>query len=168
MTYEEMSNFTHEELSNFGHLELSLKNTELLQKIINDFREDIPSRIILKLESICKNFITFCESNNIEIPVEVSTLKNKKHFTFLEILSILGTVITIISFVIDMFSSEEKTVNNAYINQVTNYVITEEYITNIDTIINELEQTYNISINIEDTSNDSDSENWFHHYVNCI
>lgn len=139
MTYEEMSNFTHEELSNFSHLELSLKNTELLQKLINDFREDIPSGIILKLEKICKYFITSCEENNIEIPVEVSTLKSKNHLTFLEIFSILGTIITIISFAIDMFSSEEKTINNTYINQVTNYVITEEYITNIDTIVYELE-----------------------------
>ena len=159
MTYEEMSNFTHEELSNFSHLELSLKNTELLQKLINDFREDIPSGIILKLENVCKNFITSCEENNIEIPVEVSKLNNKKHLTFLDIFSILGTIITIISFAIDMFSSEEKTINNTYINQVTNYVITEEYITNINTIVNELEQTYNMSINIEDTSNDSNSEN---------
>lgn len=69
-----MSNFTNEELSNFSHLELSLKNIELLQQLIDDFREDIPSGIILKLDNICRNFITSCEENNIEIPVEVSML----------------------------------------------------------------------------------------------
>ena len=123
MTHEEMSNFTHEELSNFYHLELSLKNTELLQNIINDFREDIPSGTILRLERVCQNFITSCEDNNVEIPSEITALKSKKHLSFLDIFSILGTAITIITFVIDMFSSDEKTINNTYINNVTNYVI---------------------------------------------
>ena len=66
MTHEEMSNFTNEELSNFSHLELSLEQTELIKTIVNDFREDIPSTVILKLEKICQNFISSCEQNNIE------------------------------------------------------------------------------------------------------
>ena len=159
MTYEEMSKFTHEELSNFSHLELSLKSTELLKNLINDFRDDIPSGIIIKLERISKNFITSCENNNIEIPSEIAGLKSKKHLTVIDIISILGSIASLISLAMSMFSSNNKTINNTYINQITNYVITEEYTTNIDTIINELEQTYNISINIEDTFNDSNSEN---------
>lgn len=158
MTHEEMSNYTYEELSNFSHLELSLKNTELLQNLINDFREDIPSGIILKLERLCQNFIASCEDNNIEIPSEIKEFKSKKHLSFFDILSILGTAITIISFVIDMFSSDQKTINNAYINNVTNNIISNEYVTEIDFIINELKQTYNISINTNDTSSNSDSE----------
>ena len=154
-----MSKFTHEELSNFSHLELSLKSTELLKNLINDFRDDIPSGVILKLEEMSKNFINSCENNNIEIPSEIAELKNKKHLTVIDIISILGSIASLISLAMSMFSSNNKTINNTYINQITNYVITEEYITNIDTIVNELEQTYNISINIEDTSNDSNSEN---------
>lgn len=98
MTHEEMSNFTYEELSNFWHFELSLDKTELLQKMVNDFREDIPSRIILKLESLCKNFITSCENNNIEISQEIVGLKNKKHFSIIDILSVLASITSIISF----------------------------------------------------------------------
>lgn len=158
MTHEEMSNFTYEELSNFWHFELSLDKTELLQKMVNDFREDIPSRIILKLESLCKNFITSCENNNIEISQEIVGLKNKKHFSIIDILSVLASITSIISFIMSMFSSSEKTINNTYINQITNYAITEEYITDIDIIINELEQTYNITIETYDTPNNTNTE----------
>jgi len=78
MTHEEMSNFTNEELSNFSHLELSLESTELIINLVNDFRDDIPSSVIIKLERICRNFISSCEQNNIEIPSEITELKNKK------------------------------------------------------------------------------------------
>ncbi len=159
MTYEEMSNFTHEELSNFSHLELSLESTELMINLINDFREDIPSGIILKLDGISKKLIDSCETNNIKIPPEIAELKNKKHLTVVDIISILGSIASIISVAMSMFSSSEnKTINNTYINQVTNYVINEEYITNIDTIYNELKQTYNISINIDTESNDTNTQ----------
>lgn len=56
------------------------------------------------------------------------------------------------------FPSENKTVNNTYINQITNYIINEEYITNIDSIYNELKQTYNISINIDTESHNTNAE----------
>lgn len=168
MTYEQMSNFTYEELSHFSHLELSLESTELMINLINDFREDIPSGIILKLEGISKNFLNSCERNNVEIPSEIAELKNKKHLTIIDIISILDTIVSIISFVMSLFSSGDKTVNNTYINQVTNYVINEEYITNIDTTYNELKQIYNISINTDENSNDSNTEYWFHYYINCI
>lgn len=158
MTHEEMSNFTYEELSNFSHLELSLENTKLLQNLINDFREDIPSGIILKLENICQNFITSCENNNIEISSEIAELKNKKHLTIVDIISILGSITSLISLAMSIFSFGDKTVNNTYINQITNYVINEEYITNIDTTYNELKQTYNISINTDEESNNSNAE----------
>ena len=154
-----MSNFTHEELSNFSHLELSLESTELMINLINDFREDIPSGIILKLDGISKKLIDSCETNNIKIPPEIAELKNKKHLTVVDIISILGSIASIISVAMSMFSSSEnKTINNTYINQVTNYVINEEYITNIDTIYNELKQTYNISINIDTESNDTNTQ----------
>lgn len=146
MTHEEMSNFTNEELSNFSNLELSLECTELVKNLINDFREDIPSGIILKLERISKNFINSCERNNIEIPSEIVDLKDKKHLTIVDIATILGTIISIISLVISMFSSSNRNVNNTYINQITNYVINAEYITNINIIYNELKQTYNIHL----------------------
>ena len=158
MTHEQMSNFTYEELSNFMYLELSLESTELLKNLINDFREDIPSGIILKLERISKNFISSCERNNIEIPSEIVELKDKKHLTIVDIVSILGSIVSIISLAMSMFSSGNKTVNNIYINQITNYVISEEYITNIDTTYNELKQTNNISINTDTESNDSNTE----------
>lgn len=161
MTHEEMSNFTHEELSNFSHLELSLKQTELIETIVNDFRDDIPSSVIIKLERICRNFISSCEQNNIEIPSEITELKNKKHLSVLDILSILGTIITIISFVMGIFSSDDRTVHNAYTNQIINYVINEEYITNIYNINNELKQTYNISIDTNSTPNDTNTNNGF-------
>lgn len=159
MTHEQMSNFTNEELSNFSHLELSLESTELLKNLVNDFREDIPSAVILKLHTICKNFISSCEQNSIEIPSEISELKDKKHLTVIDIISILGSIASIISIAMSMFSSSEnKTINNTYINQVTNYVINEEYVTNIDTIYNELKQTYNISIDTDSTSNNSNTD----------
>ncbi len=158
MTHEEMSNFTNEELSNFRHFELSLKQTELIKTIVNDFRDDISSSVIIKLERICQNFISSCEQNNIEIPSEIIELKNKKHLSVLDILSVLGTIITIISFVMGIFSSDDRTVHNTYTNQITNYVINEEYITNIYNINNELKQTYNISINTGSTSNDSNTD----------
>ena len=158
MTHEEMSNFTHEELSNFSHLELSLEQTELIKTIVNDFRDDIPSSVIIKLERICQNFISSCEQNNIEIPSEITDLKNKKHLSVLDILSVLGTIITIISFVMGIFSSDDRTVHNTYTNQITNYIINEEYITNIYNINNELKQTYNISIDTDSTSNDSNTD----------
>lgn len=161
MTHEEMSNFTHEELSNFSHLELSLEQTELIKTIVNDFRDEIPSSVIIKLERICHNFISSCEQNNIEIPSEITELKNKKPLSILEILSVLGTIITIISFVMGIFSSDDRTTHNTYTNQITNYVINEEYITNIYNINNELKQTYNISINTDTASNDANTDDWF-------
>lgn len=158
MTYDEMSKFTHEELSCFSHLELSLEQTELIKTIVNDFRDDIPSSVIIKLERICQNFISSCEQNNIEIPSEITELKNKKHLSILDILSVLGTIITIISFVMGIFSSDDRTVYNTYTNQITNYVITEKYITNIYDINNELKQTYDISIDTDSTPNDSNTD----------
>lgn len=158
MTHEEMSNFTNEELSNFSHLELSLEQTELIKTIINDFRDDIPSSVIIKLERICHNFISSCEQNNIEIPSEITELKNKKHLSVLDMLSILGTIITIISFVMGMFSSDDRAIHNTYTNQITNYVINEEYIKNIYNINNELKQTYNISIDTGSTPNDTNTD----------
>jgi hypothetical protein len=158
MTYDEMSKFTHEELSCFSHLELSLEQTELIKTIVNDFRDDIPSSVIIKLERICQNFISSCEQNNIEIPSEITELKNKKHLSILDILSVLGTIITIISFVMGIFSSDDRTVHNTYTNQITNYVITEKYITNIYDINNELKQTYDISIDTDSTPNDSNTD----------
>lgn len=160
MTHEQMSNFTYEELSNFSHLELSLEQTELIKTIVNDFRDDIPSSVIIKLERICQNFIFSCEQNNIEIPSEITELKGKK-LSILDILSVLGTIITIISFVMEIFSSDDRTVHNTYTNQITNYVINEEYITNIYNINNELKQTYNISIDTDSTPNDSNTDDWF-------
>ncbi len=118
-----MSNFTHKELSNFSHLELSLEQTELIKTIVNNFRDDISSSVIIKLEGICQNFISSCEQNNIEIHLEIIELKNKKHLSVLDILSVLGTIITIVSFVMGIFSSDDRTVHNTYTNQITNCVI---------------------------------------------
>ena len=158
MTHEEMSNFTNEELSNFSHLELSLQQTKLIKTIINDFRDDLPSSVIIKLERISHNFISSCEQNKIEIPSEITELKNKKHLSVLDILSVLGTIITIISFSMELFSSKDKTIHSTYTNQITNYVINEEYITNVYNINNELQQTYNISINKNTTSNNTNTD----------
>ena len=152
MTHKEMSNFTNEELSKFNHLELSLKNTELLQNLINDFREDIPASIILKLETICQDFIASCEKSNIKIPPEIAALKNKKTLTVGDILSILQVIIAIISLV----TSNEENIHNTYINQVTNYVINENYVTDTDIIINDF---YNVSIDMGKPSNNPDSPN---------
>ena len=88
----------------------------------------------------------------------ITELKNKKHLSILDILSVLGTIITIISFVMGIFSSDDRTVHNTYTNQITNYVITEKYITNIYNINNELKQTYDISIDTDSTPNDSNTD----------
>lgn len=159
MTHEEMSNFTNEELSYFRHLELSLKNTRILLDIVNDSHDDIPSSVIIKLERICKSFVSSCEENNIKIPAEVAAYKNKKHLTLAEIATIIQAIIAIINLALSLLSKKETTNNNTYINQITNYAITTEYNTDTTVIINELEQTYNIYINIDDTSINSDSEN---------
>lgn len=159
MTHAEMSNFTYEELANFMHLELSLKNTKILLDIVNDFCDDIPPSIIPKLEKICKSFVSSCEENNIEIPAEITTYKNKKHLTLAEIATIIQTIITIITFAMSFFSKKEETINNTYINQITNYAITIEYTSETEVIINELKQTYNIEINIDDTTINPDTEN---------
>lgn len=138
MTYEEMSNFTNEELSNFSHLQLSLDKSKILQNLINDFRDDIPSSVILKLENMCKNFITSCENNDIEIPSEITYIKSKKHFTIAEIATIIQAIIALISFAMSFFSKDEMVVNNTYITQITNCVFTNEYITYIEEVINEI------------------------------
>lgn len=159
MTHAEMSAFTNEELTNFSHLELSLKNTKILLDIINDFRDDIPSSIIIKLERMCKSFVSSCEENNIEIPAEITTYKNKKHLTLAEIATIIQAIIALITLAVSLFSKKEAPINNTYINQITNYAITTEYTSETEIIINELKQTYNIEINIDDTSINPDTEN---------
>lgn len=159
MTHAEMSNFTYEELENFSHLELSLKNTKILLDIINDFRDDIQSCIIIKLERICQSFVSSCEENNIEIPPEITKYKSKDHLTLAEIATIIQAIIAIITLALSLFSKKETINNNAYINQITNYAITAEYNTDTTVIINELEQTYNIYIDIDDTSINPDAEN---------
>lgn len=159
MTHAEMSNFTYEELANFSHLELSLKNTKILLDIINDFRDDIPSSIIIKLERMCRSFVSSCEENNIEIPAEITTYKNKKHLTLAEIATIIQAIIALITLAMSLFSKKETTINNTYINQIINYAITTEYTAETEVIINELKQTYNIEINIDDTSINSNTEN---------
>lgn len=162
MTHAEMSNFTYEEIANFSHLQLSLKNTQILYNIINDFDKDMPSSVIIKLERICKSFVSSCEENNIEIPAEIVKYKSKDHLTLAEIATIIQAIIALIMFAMSLFSKKETTNNannNAYINQITNYAITAEYNTDTTVIINELEQTYNIYIDIDDTSINPDAEN---------
>ena len=64
ITFDELSNFTYDELNGFTYLELSLDKTQLLQSLINNFRDDIPSSVILKLQKLCKDFLDNCASNN--------------------------------------------------------------------------------------------------------
>lgn len=139
MTHEEMSNFTHEELENFRHLELSLEKTDLLNNLISDFRDDIPSAVLIKLHELCKGFIQYCEEQNISIPSETKKLKNKKTLTLNEIHIIISMIYMVISIAYMIYStiSSSSPSNNIYINQITNYIEQNNYINNID-IINEI------------------------------
>lgn len=134
MTHEEMSNFTNEELANFSHLELSLEKTELLQCIINDVRNDIPSTVLIKLQKICQDFLASCDKYDINISKEIKPLKNKKSLSITEIVSIIGLIINMLTLALSAYSTFTVQSANTYINQIIN----ETYISDIDIIINEL------------------------------
>lgn len=144
MTHDEMNNCTNEELSNFTHLELSIEKTMLLSDIIDNFRDDIPSCVIIKLNKLCKNCIQACENNNIEIPQEIKVLKNKPSLSFQDVLAVLGLIVGMVSSIIPLLTHQDAVINNTYVNNVTNYVINAEYIININYIIDELQQTYHL------------------------
>ena len=134
MTHEEMSNLTNEELANFSHLELSLERTELLQHIVNNVRDDIPSAVLIKLQRICQDYLVACEKYDIDIPKETKPLKNKKSLSITEIVSIVGLIINMLTLALAAYSTFAAQPANTYINQIIN----ENYINNIDIIIKEL------------------------------
>ena len=139
MTYEEASNFTYEELSNFTYLELSLEKSELLQKLINDNCKDISSSVLDKLQKLCQNFMTSCDKYNIDIPKEIQPIKNKKSLSIMDIFAIIGIIVEMLTLAYNIYSaSNAQTVNNIYINQTINYIQQNDYINDIDIIINEL------------------------------
>lgn len=138
MTHEEMSNFTSEELANFSHLELSLERTELLQRIINDVRNDIPSAVLIKLQRICQDFLASCDKYDFDISKEIELLKIKESLTIPEVISIIGLIINMLILALAAYSAFATQPANTYINQTINNITNENYIYDINIIINEL------------------------------
>lgn len=160
MTYDELSNFTYDELSAFTYLELSLNKTQLLQSLMNNFRDDIPSSVILKLQKLCKDFLDNCDSNNLDIPPDIKVLESNKSLSIVDIFTIIGAIATVISTALGIYSAyNSKASNNVYLNQTVNYFIEQEYNTNINVIIEELEERSNTIIYNNGYPEDSDSKN---------
>lgn len=155
-----MSSLTHKELSNFSHYELSLETSKILQNLMNEYRENIPGHVILKLQKVCTNFIEACNESNVELPNNIQKLSDKKSLTITDIFTVIGAVATVISTILAAYSVfSSKPNNNTFINQNITYIINNEYINDINIIINELENSNNISVNTDNNTDDSCSEN---------
>lgn len=161
MKWGELENFTWEELSHltYGYLELS--PTELLQKVLNEYTaEEIPSSVIYKLHHICESLAKACAENNIEVPMQIKTAKTKNKISKTEILAIIGSILTIIDTLTSLVAKIQP-IQESHVhiqNNYTNTYITNEFNTDINYIIEELEQSQNITINIIDNSTDISSE----------
>lgn len=139
MTHEEMSNFTYEELSNFTYLKLSLEKSELLQTILNGCRDNIPNATLSKLQELCKGFIQSCDKYNIDIPKEIQPIKNKKSLSAMDIIRVIDVIVKILSLIYNKYSTfNTQPIDDIYKNQTINYIVNENYINDVDIIINEL------------------------------
>ena len=160
MKWGELENFTWEELSHLTYGDLELSPTELLQKVLNEYTaEEIPSSVIYKLHHICESLAKACAENNIDIPAQIESVKTKSNLSKTDILSLIADILGIIGFLTSLIPQPEPVVSETHINNnyTINY-ITNEYDNDINFIIQELEQSQDITINISENSEDALSE----------
>lgn len=156
MTWEEAEEFTWEELSNITWSDVLLEPTELLRKIVEEYEsEDIPSSVLIKLQKMCYSLEKTCQSSNIEIPMQIQSVKTKSKISKVEMIATIASIVTIIQFVMSFNKAEPTTIINNYYGDV--YII-EEYPKEVDDIIEELKQTGNIQIDVSDDFIDSQPE----------
>lgn len=167
MTYDEMNNFTHEELSHFTHGELSLEKVQLLYEILNDDTIEIPTIIQDKLYALCNHTISELEKSHIRIPDEIKKILSQPYSkkilkVFLKwLIKLLAT--SLISAGIKSIHIDKIDVNyNKSTIQNTYYISNGGLNDDIDLIIESINNTTNIKIDIEnltyelkeDTQND--------------
>ncbi len=149
-----MSNFTHEELSHFTHGELSLEKTQLLYNILNDDSIEIPVQIQDKLYALCNNTITELEKSHVKIPDKIKKIMSQPHSRKL-LTKVMAWLIKLLaaslisagikSIHIDEidFDYNKNTIQNTY--YISNGGLNDD----INTIIESINTTTNVKINIE-------------------
>ncbi len=163
MTYDEMSNFTHEELSHFTHGELSLEKVQLLYNILNDNSIEIPVQIQDKLYALCSNTIVELEKSHVKIPNKIKEIMSQPHSRKLLIkviawlIKLLATSLIsagIKSIHIDEidFDYNKSTIQNTY--YISNGGLNDD----VNTIIESINTTTNIKIDIENLTYELDED----------
>lgn len=154
MTYDEMSNFTNEELSHFSHGELSLDKVKLLYKILDDDNIEIPLPIQDRLYALCNNTIYELEKSHTKIPAEIKKIMSQPHSRKL-LQKVLGWLLKLLA--TSLISAGIKSVHVEEIDiwynkstfQNTYYIYNGELNNDIDMIIESINTTTNIKIDIE-------------------
>lgn len=153
MTYDEMSNFTHEELSHFMHGELSLEKTQLLYELLNDDTIEIPAIIQDKLYALCNHTISELEKSHTRIPDEIKKVLSQPYSKKI-LKSVLKWLIkllatSLISAGIKSIHIDEIDINyNKNTIQNTYYILSGGLNDDIDSIIESINTTTNIKIDI--------------------
>ncbi len=159
MTHEEMSNFTWGEISTISHSDLELAPTELLKKIVEEYHaNDIPKSVLIKLQKICFSLSESCIENNLEIPTHIKSVATKKKLTKLEMLAIIADILSIIGFLFNAMQPKSTQQQIHIHNHYHTTYITNEYNNDINFIIEELEQTHNVTVDIDDNIPESSAE----------
>lgn len=164
MTYDEMSKFTHEELSCFTHGEISLQKVKLLYNILNDDGAKIPSSIQDKLYALCNNTISELEKSNTKIPSEIKEIMNKPHSKKL-LKKVIGWLMKLLA--TSLISAGIKSINidKIDIDYNKNTIQNTYYISNgglnydLVTIIESINETTNISIDVENLTYELKEDN---------
>lgn len=149
-----MSNFTHEELSHFTHGEISLDKIKLLYKILSDDNIEIPTSIQDKLYALCNNTISELEKSHTKIPAEIKEIMSQPHSRKL-LKKVLGWLIKLLA--TSLISAGIKSIHvdkididyNKSTIQNTYYISNGGLNDDIATIIESINTTTNIKINIE-------------------
>jgi len=151
MTHEEMSNFTWGELSSMPHSDLELAPTELLKKIVEEYNaNDIPKSVLIKLQKICFSLSESCIENNLEIPTHIKSVATKKKLTKLEMIAVVADILGIIGFLFNAMQPKSTQQQIHTHNHYHTIYIMNEYNNDVNCIIEELEQTHNVTVNIDD------------------
>ena len=164
MTHDEMSNFTHEELSHFTHGELSLEKVQLLYKILDDDNAKIPTSIQDKLYALCNNTISELEKSNTKIPSEIKKIMSQPHSRKL-LTKVIKWLIKLLA--TSLISAGIKSINvdkididyNKSTIQNTYYIFNGGLNDDIITIIESINETTNVKIDIENLTYELKEDN---------
>lgn len=164
MTHDEMSNFTHEELSHFTHGELSLEKVQLLYKILDDDNAKIPTSIQDKLYALCNNTISELEKSNTKIPSEIKKIMSQPHSRKL-LAKVIKWLIKLLA--TSLISAGIKSINvdkididyNKSTIQNTYYIFNGGLNDDIITIIESINETTNVKIDIENLTYELKEDN---------